>query len=118
MSNPNATPEPAPVIAEPFLFGILGLGIVNGIFSPLTQFVILFRHLWYPDIFLPSSFQFVAMFASLIVSTLSIMVAGIPAALYERFLGNGRTSEVSLWIWVSALALISMPAVLNGLARL
>jgi hypothetical protein len=105
-------------IAEPFLFGILALGIVNGIFSPALTFVFLVNSLWYPSQFLPHSTAFVMMFASLITSTLTIMLAGVPAALYERFFNRGRTNEVSLWIWVSALAVMSVPAVLRALSSL
>jgi len=106
------------VLAEPFLFGILGLGILNGIFSPLTGLVFLVNAFWYPSTFLPVSAPFILLFASLITSTLMIMVAGIPAALYERFANGGRTNTLSLWIWVSTLAVLSLPAVMRAFSAL
>lgn len=117
-NTPTPDEPPRPEIAEPFLFGILALGIINGIFSPLVTFVFLINSLWYPSLFLPHSTAFVMMFASLITSTLTIMIAGIPAALYERFFNRGRTNEVSLWIWVSVLAVLSVPAVLKAINAL
>ncbi len=108
---PDAEP-PDFVIAEPYLFGILALGIINGIFSPALLLALVTKQFWYP-FFLPETSAFVTMFASLIVSTLTIMLAGVPAALYERFVGGGKTSLTSLWIWISALAFLSMPAILN-----
>lgn len=113
-----ATPRADVPLAEPFLFGILALGILNGIFSPALAFVFLLHPFWYPSIFLPLSMPFIMLFASLITSTLTIMAAGIPAALYERIANGGRTNEVSLWIWVSVLAILSMPAVGRALGAL
>ncbi len=113
--TPPTSPEPPDmVIAEPYLFGIMALGLINGLFSPLTFMVFLLQPFWYP-FFLPGTPGFVQLFASLITATGSIILAGVPAALYERFFGGGKTSLVSLWIWISALALISMPAVVNML---
>lgn len=133
-SKPKPPPPPAPPSAarsapdpqhpgdlfavEPFLFGILALGIVNGIFSPMTGMMFILNPLWYPSNFLPSSPAFVGMFASLIVSTMSIMLAGIPAALYERFFGKGRTTVHSLWIWIACLAVVSMPAAVRAIGLL
>jgi len=125
---PAPRPEPAPAgppesdttapVAEPFLFGIVALGIVNGIFSPLIAVVFWTHALWYPSTFLPNSIPFIMLFASLITSTLTIMAAGVPAALYERFVNRGRTNDVSLWIWVSVLAFMSVPAVLRAIGQI
>ena len=120
MAKAKPAPPPAPTtpeppdfaIAEPYLIGILALGIVNGIYSPILLPVMLMKPFWYP-FFLPETAAFVTLFASLIVSTLTIMVAGIPSALYERFFGGGKTSLTSLWIWISGLAILTMPAVVN-----
>lgn len=105
-------------IAEPFLFGILALGIVNGLFSPLLGLAVILNPLWYPSGFLPGSMSFLMLFASLVVSTLTIMAAGVPAALYERFFNKGKTNDVSLWIWISVLAVITMPAAVRAIAAL
>ena len=44
-------------------------------------------------------------FSSLMVSTGTIILAGIPAALYERFRGLKEDSNVvSLWIWLAGTA--------------
>lgn len=121
MTNQTSSPPPGEsgpevALAEPFLFGILGLGMLNGIFSPFTGFVFLVHQFWYPSAFLPVSAPFIMLFASLITSTMAIMIAGVPAALYERFVHRGPTNIVSLWIWVSVLSFISVPAVLRALS--
>ena len=54
------------------------------------------------------------MFASLMASTATIIVGGIPAALYERYVGaKDDSNEVSLWIWLAGTALLTLPAVGN-----
>ncbi len=95
---------------QSYYAALLGFAIVNGIFSPLTIFVIALYWLWYP-ILLPPYLPVVAMMASLIVSTLTIMVAGVPAAIYERFAGSDGTDTISAWIWLSCTALLSVPAI-------
>jgi hypothetical protein len=120
--TPPAAPAPMPPampqqVVTLYVWGLLGLAIVNGIFSPFRTFVFLFHGVWYPAI-LPVSLPFVLMFSSLLTATLMLMVAGVPAALYERFSGKGRTDQVSLWIWVSALALLSLPSIPAALGAL
>ena len=54
------------------------------------------------------------MFASLMVSTATIILGGIPAAIYERFVGaKDDSTEVSLWIWLAGTAILTLPAIGN-----
>jgi hypothetical protein len=56
------------------------------------------------------------MFSSLMVSTATIIVGGIPAALYERYAGAREDStEGSLWIWLAGTAILTIPAAGNFL---
>ena len=56
------------------------------------------------------------MFSSLMVSTATIILGGIPAALYERFTGaKDDSTPVSLWIWLAGTAILTLPAVGNFL---
>lgn len=48
--------------------------------------------------------------SSLFVSLLTLLVAGIPAALYERYRGDEASTPVSLGIWFVGTALLSLPA--------
>ena len=47
------------------------------------------------------------------VSTATIILAGIPAALYERFAGAKDSTPVSLWIWLAGTAILTLPAIGN-----
>lgn len=93
-----------------YIIGIAGLGILNGLFSPLLLQVLLLSPYWLPS-YIPISPNFMFMFSSLATSTLMIMFAGVPAALYERFTGKTETTEISSLIWIGALAILSVPAI-------
>jgi hypothetical protein len=50
---------------------------------------------------------------SMLASALTLVLAGVPAALYERYTGATRSTAVSLGIWfVATLALIALPHLL------
>ena len=54
------------------------------------------------------------MFASLMVSTATIILGGIPAAIYEQIIGAKEDStEVSMWIWLAGTAILTLPAMGN-----
>jgi len=54
------------------------------------------------------------MFASLMASTATIIAGGVPAAIYERFIGAKEDStEASLWVWLAGTALLTLPAIGN-----
>jgi hypothetical protein len=101
-----------------FYIGIAFFGVINGIFNAT-----LFLFAWIHAVALAPALLFgsaslTAMFASLMASTGTIILAGIPAALYERFVGAREDStEVSLWIWLAGTAMLSIPAVGNFLQQ-
>lgn len=96
---------------RPLIVATVLLAIINGIFSPGVLFVFIFYQLWYPS-FLPATIETVTTISSLILSTLTLMAAGVPAALYERLRG-GATDEISAAIWLAAAAALTLPALPN-----
>lgn len=95
-----------------FLVPLLGFAAVNGIFSPLIGLVLVFAPYvlpWPVGEVLPLRF----MVSSLLLATATLILAGIPAALYERLTGKARSTDVSMWIWLAGTALLSAPAVGN-----
>ena len=99
-----------------YYIGIAFFGMVNGLFN---QFWLLFA-LIHMQILAPfllfGSVSLTLMFASLMVSTATIILGGIPAALYERFVGaKDDSTEVSLWIWLAGTGLLTLPAMGNFL---
>jgi hypothetical protein len=102
---------------EHYWIAIVGVAIINGIFSPFLIGVLLFRPLWYP-FFLPASVPLLFMLSSLIMATLTIMLAGVPAAIYERVRGETESSNASMWIWLSCTLILSLPAIQNAIGQL
>lgn len=97
-----------------YYIGIAFFGMVNGLYN---QVAILFA-LIHVQILAPSllfgSTGLTLMFSSLMVSTATIIVAGIPAAIYEKFAGvEDDSNVVSLWIWLAGTALLTLPAIGN-----
>lgn len=100
-----------------YYIGIAFFGMINGIFN---QVALLFAFL-HVQILAPAllfgSLPLSLMFSSLMVSTGTIILAGIPAALYERFIGAKDDSTVtSLWIWLAGTAILTLPAIGNFFA--
>ena len=99
-----------------YYIGIAFFGMINGIFNPLFFFVFqLSVYLMAEPLF--GSTAAIAYFASLMLSTATVILGGIPAAIYERFIGAKDDSTViSLWIWLAGTAILTLPAIGNFLS--
>ncbi len=100
---------------QPYAIPIAGFGALNGLFSPLLPQVVAAMIVLAPGFFAPSP-PILFFASSLVLSTLTIMVAGVPAALYERFTGATTSTPVSMWIWLAVTALLTLPAINTFLA--
>lgn len=100
---------------SPYYIGIAFFGMINGIFNPLFFFVFQISvYLMAEPLF--GSTSAIAYFTSLMLSTATVILGGIPAALYERFKGAKEDSTpVSLWIWLACTAILTLPAIGNFL---
>jgi uncharacterized membrane protein len=99
-----------------YYVGIALFGMINGLFNQLwLLFALVPMKLLAPALFF-GNVSLTLMFASLMVSTATIIVGGIPAALYERYIGAKEDStEVSLWIWLAGTGILTIPAIGNFL---
>lgn len=98
-----------------YFIGIAFFGMINGIFN---QVALIFALLYVQPLAGPLLFGNVSltlMFASLMVSTATIILGGIPAAIYERVTGASESTDVSLWIWLAGTAIAALPAAGNFL---
>ncbi len=97
-----------------YFIGIAFFGMVNGLFNQLWLLFALIHVQVLAPALLFGSVALTLLFSSLMVSTATIIVGGIPAALYERFIGAKEDStEASLWIWLAGTALLTLPAMGN-----
>ena len=95
------------------LVATAGLSLMNGMtWSPvLFPFVVLLKALL-AGTFLASPLVLTYL-ASLLASATTLLLAGVPAALYERAKGLNASTPVSIGIWLLAtLALVGMPYLL------
>lgn len=97
-----------------YYLGIAFFGMINGLFNQTwVLFALIHMQVLAPAL-LFGSVPLTLMFASLMVSTATIILGGIPAAVYERIVGAKEDStEASLWVWMAATALLALPAIGN-----
>lgn len=92
------------------LMAVLGLVcLLNGLFSPAVWVMWQTAALWMPGFLLavPGAVFFVS---PILLAVLTLLLSGVPAALYERLSGSGTTSVASLWVWLAAAVVLSLPA--------
>lgn len=88
---------------------VIGVCIVNGIFSPYLSIALQVVPVLMPEMF-PKTAHWALFFSSVFVSSATLLAGGVPAALYERFFEDDETSVASMWIWLGAATLLSLPA--------
>ena len=97
-----------------YYVGIAFFGMVNGIFNQLALLFALIHVQILAPALLFGSVPLTLMFSSLMVATATIILGGIPAALYERFMGaKDNSTEASLWIWLAGTGILTIPAIGN-----
>ena len=99
------------------LFFVLGVAMLNGLFSPALTIVVLFSPVWYPAL-LPQVPSLLFLMSSLLVATFTLMIAGVPAAIYERLGGKDSSDFVSMGIWLVGVLILTAPAAGNMLLAL
>src|SRR5215216_1412234 len=99
-----------------YYVAIAFFGMINGLFNQaIVPFAYLFAKVLAPALLFGSE-SLTLMFASLMASTATIIVGGIPAALYERVTGaKDDSTDTSLWIWLAGTGLLTLSAAGNFL---
>jgi hypothetical protein len=100
-----------------YFIGIAFFGMINGLFNQLgLVFALIHVQILAPALLFGSP-GLTLMFSSLMVSTATIIIGGIPAAIYERFAGvKDDSNVVSLWLWLAGTAILTVPAIGNFLS--
>lgn len=91
---------------------ILGVCVVNGIFSPYLNLAVAVTAVLLPELF-PRTVEWVLFWSSVLLSTATLLFSGVPAALYERLVE--RESTASIWIWLACASALTLPAVNRAL---
>jgi hypothetical protein len=97
-----------------YYIAIAFFGMINGLFNQTWLIFALIHVQILAPALLFGSVPLTLMFSSLMVSTATIIVGGIPAAIYEHAVGAKEDStDVSLWIWLAGTGLLTLPAMGN-----
>ena len=100
-----------------YFIGIAFFGMINGLFNQLWLLLALIYTQQMAGPLFFGSVPLTLMFSSLMVSTATVIIGGIPAAIYERLKGiEDDSSEVSLWIWLAGTGILAIPAIGNFLS--
>lgn len=98
-----------------FLIGIAALSLLNGMhFSPFFDLAAVYLGSFLAGLFI-SSPLLLFYFTSLLLSAATLLLAGIPAALFERFTGRKDSDNASLGIWLATTMALALPSI-AGLA--
>lgn len=94
-----------------YYVAIAFFGMISGLFNQTwLLFALLHVQILAPALLFGSA-ALTFIFASLMVSTATIILAGIPAAIYERIVSaKDDSTDASLWIWLAGTALLALPA--------
>lgn len=90
------------------VFAVVGISILNGLFSPFLAIAVPISAVLMPEVF-PRSVGWVLFFSSLLVASGTLLLSGVPAALYERLV-DGRDSTAAVAIWLGGAVLLALPA--------
>lgn len=96
-----------------FFIGIATLSLLNGMdFSPYFEpgFVLVKPLLFSFSI---SSPVLIFYFTSLLLALSTVVIAGVPAALFERLTGRRMSDGASMAIWLGCTGLLALPAILR-----
>lgn len=98
------------------LVATAGLSLVNGMhFSPWFDPIAILLLPFVAGTFLGTPLVSLYL-TSIFISVMTLLIAGIPAALFERFRGDAESTPTSLYIWLVATLLLSVPALMAAAA--
>ncbi|MDX2287418.1 MAG: hypothetical protein NW217_01170 [Hyphomicrobiaceae bacterium] len=101
---------------DTLLVATCGLSLLNGMhFSPWFDPVALLLKPFVAGTVLATPLVFLYI-ASIFISLVTLLVAGIPAALYERFNRESESTPTSVGLWFAAMLLITTPALMASIS--
>lgn len=92
---------------------VIGVCIVNGIFSPYLKIALPISAALLPELF-PRTIEWVLFWASILLSSATLLFSGVPAALYERLARPPAEATGSMWIWLAGAGLLTLPVILGA----
>lgn len=95
------------------LIAVAGLSLLNGMhFSPFFNHAYILLQPFAPTFFISSQIL-LYYFTSLLLATITLMLGGIPAALYEHATGQETSDFRSLIVWAVGCGVLAIPSILS-----
>ena len=95
---------------QSLLLVVVAISVLNGLLSPFLGIAIPLAAVWLPE-WLPRDPSWVLYLSSILVSSATLLVSGVPAALFERFVEVDETGKASMYVWIGGAILLSLPAI-------
>jgi len=85
---------------------VAGVSLANGLACQLLYFPIMgpIAFAFYPP-FLDISLAGIVYGSIVVTALLTLLISGIPAAIYERVAGESPAGTASLWVWLGVASL-------------
>jgi hypothetical protein len=95
---------------QTLLLLVLGVCVVNGLFSPFLPVAVPVTAVLMPELF-PKTREWVLFFSSILVSSATLFFSGVPAALWERLVSRDNPeSPAAMLVWLAGAAFLTLPA--------
>ena len=102
-----------PVLRAVLLAAAAAASLLNGLpVSPLFDSLLFMLRPFLPSGLVGPTVLFYL--TSIFIAVITFLLAGIPAAIYERVGGHTRTTPLSAGIWLAASLLLALPAILEA----
>jgi hypothetical protein len=88
---------------------ILAVCLLNGMGSPARPIVEFLWPVWLPE-FVPPVPELLLQGSALLVAFATMLLSGVPAAIWERVTGQEESDTTSMMIWLGAAGFLSLPA--------
>jgi hypothetical protein len=93
------------------VIGALGLALVNGsLYSPIYDSVDQILYLFSRSSLHLGPLPLQPYRTTIFITVMTLLIAGIPAALYERIRGLKQSTPLSACVWFLVTLIISLPA--------
>ncbi len=101
---------------EYLIFGIGAFGIVSGMLSPIMIAIAKpLAEILAASLLVLGLKGLVVFFATLFAALLTVMLGGVPAALFERITGRTESDAISLYIWLACTAILALPGIIHAI---
>lgn len=87
-----------------------GASLLNGLFSPFAVLIQSVAPVWFPNLLMEPSLGAVVYLSALILATLTLLLSGVVAAVFERVTNRDPYDPATGWVWLGAAVVLTLPS--------